>query len=603
MTAADLVIALARCLNLMGLSVLAGNLFFGLVLFPVQEAENHKRQDFSRDWLRLCIWSLLLSVVGLLVWIPIQTAALTGENRSVEVLRSLPSVLFGTAYGKAALLRATLLVTIGLLLWPAARFVWIRALALPLALCALLLQLRMGHPAAAENIALPVAVGAHLVAAALWFGSLPPLFALLRRSPHDGLKVARKFSAYGMAFVLILLCGAVVAGWFLAGGVPGLAGTIYGNIILAKNILFLSMLAVAALNRFRFSRDSASGIGLKYALIVETGLGAAAFVAASLLATQPPGAHEDALWPFAWRLRENILGDAFLMDTALRSIKPFALTALIITGGIFFPKWRWIVLAAGVSTPFILAQPLRLNLFLEEANPASFLHSSTGYTTSTIARGSISFQDHCSSCHGEDGRGRGPLATGNPAWPPDLTAPLFASQSDGELYWTILKGRVTNNGTLSMPGFGKYLDDKTAWSLVDYIRAIGSARRIGHPAPDGEVPPVHAPQVAIDCNKNDDDPGEPFNAVTLITIEAEVLRAFQVDVSGSLRACTISDRTALEVYALLVRPAGTATLLIDRDGWVRFRWPSPHPANPQALVGAIKKANDTPVTNPENWHH
>lgn len=602
MTTADLVIAMARCLNVTGLAVLAGTLFFGLALFPVREAET-RLHGFPRDWSRLCIWSLVSSTIGLLVWVPIQTAALTGESRASEVFHALPPVLFGTAFGTAALLRAILLLVIGLLLRPATRVPWICALTLLLALCALLLQLRMGHPAAAENIALPVAAGAHLAAAALWFGSLPPLFALLRRSTHEGLRAARKFSAYGMAFVLVLLCGAGVAGWFLAGGLPGLAGTIYGNIILAKSILFLSMLAIAAMNRLYLSRDGASGVGLKYALTIETGLGLATFAAASLLATQPPGAHEDALWPFAYRLRENILGDAFLVDMALRSLKPFAFAALIVSSGLFFPKWRWIALAAGAATAFTFAQPLRLNLFLEEANPASFLRSPTGYGTIAIARGAAAFQNQCSSCHGGDGRGRGPLATGDPIWPPDLTAPLFASRSDGELYWTILKGRATGNGIPSMPGFEKRLDQKTAWSLVDYIRAIGSARAIALPSPDGQVPPVRAPQMQIACDGKHYDPGQPSEAFTLVTVEAETLRADLVDASGNIHACTVSDQTALSVYALLIRPSGSASLLIDRGGWVRFRWPSARAVSPQALAVAIKKANDAPVTNRKGGHH
>lgn len=600
MTLTDFVIALARCLNIAGLATLAGMLFFGLALYPKLAEKQSRELGFYRDWLRLCIFSLALASAGLLIWIPLQTAALIGTNNPLEIARALPLVLSGTAFGIAISLRVLIFIII-VLLFPAARRKWSSSLLLVLVFCALLLQLRMGHPAAAEDIGLPLAVGAHIIAAALWFGSLPPLYVLLRRSQTDGLRVARRFSIFGLLFVSVLFCGAIAAAWFLAGGLPGLVGTLYGNIILAKSLIFILMLTIAALNRFYLSRPGASGRGLQYALIVEGGLGLVAFIAASLLATQPPGIHEDIFWPFAYRLRDNIFSDAFLMDMVWRSVKPFALAALIIACGVAFPRWRWVALGAGIAAALMFAQPLRLNLFLEDATPASFLRSPTGYSTIAIARGETAFQTHCSSCHGEDGRGRGPLATGDPAWPPDLTAPFFASRSDGELYWTTLKGRKTASGIASMPGFEDQLDSKTAWSLVDYIRTIGSARSIGLPSPNGEVPPVRAPQVQLSCNNTRYDLGQPSTAFMLVTIEADNFRTERVDDAGNRDRCAVSDQTAYAAYALLIHNQNNTRLLIDGDGWIRFRWSMER--SDQELAAAIQKARDKPVTSLKGGHH
>ncbi len=603
MTMMDFVIALARCLNIAGLALLAGALFFRIALFQTPQRDNQTARGFSRDWFRLCVISLALASAGLLLWVPLQTAALIGGTSLLAVIQALATVLLGTAFGNAASLRAILFIVIALLLYPAMRIAWLRVFVLLLVLIAMLLQLRMGHPAAAENIGLPLAAGAHLVAASLWFGSLPPLFILLRHSTYEGLRVARKFSIFGIAFVLVLLSSAIAAGWFLAGGLPGLAGTVYGNIILLKSILFLSMLTLAALNRLYLSRKGASGTGLKYALVVEALLGASAFIAASLLATQPPAIHEDVTWPFAYRLRDHIFSDPFLMDMLWRSLKPFAVAALILACGVFFAKWRWFALALGIATAFLFAQPLRSSLFLEEANPASFLRSPTGYSTIAIARGETAFQKQCSSCHGNDGRGRGALATGDPAWPPDLTAPLFASRSDGELYWTILKGRVTKGGVRSMPGFEERLDTKTVWSLVDYMRTIGSARNIALPLPDGEVPPVRAPQLQLTCHGSRYNPGQIPDAFMLITIEDKTLRAERIDESGKRETCAVSDQTAFPAYRLLVRHQSNTGLLIDGDGWIRFRWQPGKTIPAEALAAAIQKARSKPVTSLKDGHH
>ncbi|MGU3399979.1 c-type cytochrome [Brucellaceae bacterium D45D] len=602
MTVSDLVIALARCLNITGLAVLAGTLFFRLAIFP--HGKNlGQGSDFSRIWWRLCFYAFLLGAAGLLLWIPLQTAVLVGKSDPGEVFRAIPSVLFGTTFGVAASTRAVLLVLIGIILPTATRRISSCALAVLLVLGALLLQLRMGHAAAAETIVLPIAIAAHLAAAAFWFGSLPPLYALLSHSPVDGLYAARRFSLFGMVFVLVLFLGALAGGWFLAGGLPGLAGTIYGNILLIKSALFLSMLFIAALNRLYLSRVGASGTGLKYALLIETGLGLCAFIAASILATQPPGVHENAIWPFAHRLRDNILDDPFLVDAAWRSLKPWLWAALIIAAGLFLPKWRLAALGAGALSAFIFFQPLRLNLFLEEANPASFLRSPTGHSTIAIARGAAAFQSHCTPCHGVDGRGRGPLATGDPVWPPDLTAPLFASRSDGELYWTIQNGRKTAKGIASMPGFEDRIDGKTVWSLVNYLRTVASARSIGLPSPDGAVPPVRAPQVQLACEAGKYTIGQKSSPFTLVTIKKAELHATRIDPSGHREGCAVSDQSASEAYAILIRPADTGMLLIDSDGWIRFRWPANHSPSPQDITASIRKALDKPVTKPGEGHH
>ncbi|EMG52527.1 hypothetical protein WYI_16818 [Ochrobactrum sp. CDB2] len=389
----------------------------------------------------------------------------------------------------------------------------------------------------------------------------------------------------------------------MTGGLPGLVGTTYGRIMIVKIALLAAMLTLAALNRFWLSRDGSSGRGLGYALIVEGTIGLVVFLAASLLATQPPGVHEDIIWPFAYRLRDNILGDAFLVDAAWRSFKPLLLAFLIGIGCLLLPKWRWQAIVIAAVIGFVWFQPPRIGLFLQDANEASFLRSPTSYTSIAIARGAAAFVGNCASCHGNDGRGRGEQATGDPVWPPDLTAPLFADRSDGEIFWTIMHGKELQDGRQSMPGFETMLDAKTAWSLVDYIRTIASARTISMPAPDGAVYPAASPRITIYCGARRHEVGRQSDNFWLLLLKGEQLEAFAVDSNGITAQCDVSDQTAAVAIQLLTPTADGASFLVDQNGWIRFRWSGHERLEPSILETAISKARANPVSLSNRGHH
>ncbi len=602
MTGIDIVIALVRCLNLAGLAMLAGALFFRILLVP-SAISGGKLASFMRIWRQLCVYSVAISAFGLVLWVPLQFSLLSGASSFSDAFAFFPSGLLGTAFGIASCLRALAIVFAALLLPYAVKSQAIRILLFLIAVFALGLQMRMGHAAASDTIWLPLAVSAHVIAGALWFGSLPPLYLLLRVSRDEGLQAAQRFSLYGIVFVAVLVVGAAIAGWLLTGGLPGLVGTTYGRIMIVKIALLAAMLTLAALNHFWLSRDGSSGRGLGYALILEGTIGLVVFLAASLLATQPPGVHEDITWPFAYRLRDNILGDAFLVDAAWRSFKPLLLAFLIGIGCLLLPKWRWQAIVIAAVIGFVWFQPPRIELFLQDANEASFLRSPTSYTSIAIARGAAAFVGNCASCHGNDGRGRGEQATGDPVWPPDLTAPLFADRSDGEIFWTIMHGKELQDGRQSMPGFETVLDAKTAWSLVDYIRTIASARTISMPAPDGAVYPAASPRITVYCGARRHEVGRQSDNFWLLLLKGEQLEAFAVDSNGITAQCDVSDQTAAVAIQLLTPTADGASFLVDQNGWIRFRWLGHERLEPSILETAISKARANPVSLSNRGHH
>lgn len=84
----------------------------------------------------------------------------------------------------------------------------------------------------------------------------------------------------------------------------------------------------------------------------------------------------------------------------------------------------------------------------------------------TIKKGRTLYQDHCSDCHGNKGRGDGSNAADLEIKPSDLTRRNVLDQSDGALFWKISQGRKP------MPGYGKKLSDEQRWQLIHYVRTL-----------------------------------------------------------------------------------------------------------------------------------
>lgn len=141
--------------------------------------------------------------------------------------------------------------------------------------------------------------GLHAVAAAGWFGALLALTGgVIRRVSAERSAVAlHRFSIFGTIFVATLVVtGAVntvmIAGW---SGLPTLAGTLYGGLLIAKIALFGGMLLLAAANRWRLTprleRDGVAALpALRRSLTLETTLALAIMALVAALGTMDPTA-------------------------------------------------------------------------------------------------------------------------------------------------------------------------------------------------------------------------------------------------------------------------------------------------------------------------
>ncbi len=86
-------------------------------------------------------------------------------------------------------------------------------------------------------------------------------------------------------------------------------------------------------------------------------------------------------------------------------------------------------------------------------------------SSESIERGKQIYAQNCTSCHGEQGRGDGPVATTLPVPPTDLTYPVRSAGPDPEDTFRVLTVGLEGS---PMPKFD-YLSEEDRWHLVSYI--------------------------------------------------------------------------------------------------------------------------------------
>jgi putative copper resistance protein D len=104
-----------------------------------------------------------------------------------------------------------------------------------------------GHAAAGPPVQV-VSDVTHLIAAGAWLGALPGFVVLLGCAQPVSItaQVTRRFSTLGVLSVGTLVVTGIGNAWYLVGDVPGLIGTAYGRLLLAKLALFAAMVTLAS---------------------------------------------------------------------------------------------------------------------------------------------------------------------------------------------------------------------------------------------------------------------------------------------------------------------------------------------------------------------
>lgn len=457
-----------------GVHVAALLSLFGTLIFVAVMAEGLRDAARLRGILhRLIRVSAACALLAGVAWLAMESAVIAGADNVSTTMQALPVVALRTQYGQWFVLRCVLLIV--LLVMPLSRRVGFVA-AILLAGIALAVQPLLGHAGAMggnvgrELIASEIV---HLAAAGAWLGGLLPLFIAVSFLPHeDAARMCCNFTPIGLSAVLLLAGTAVVQVATLMGGLPGLFGTAYGHVALVKLGLFVLLLTLAAINRLVLTERMAQGGSrshMRVSIAGEMALGALVVIVAAFLSSLTPGTHEEPVWPFPWRPSLSAFDEPLLRRELVGALAALGVAVLVATVGVVWRRVRWLALAAALVILF-LAIP-HFDLLLVQAYPTRFFISPTEFAATAIAHGARLFATNCTTCHGVDARGNGPVAKSLPVPPADLTAEHLWGHSDGDLYWFISHGFPAPDGSFSMPAFGSALSSEAIWDLIDYLHA------------------------------------------------------------------------------------------------------------------------------------
>jgi putative copper resistance protein D len=288
----------------------AGAALFGTPLFLI-----YGMRSAGADALRwprpLVVASAAVLLAGALLSLFAQTAAMAGDPAAAFDPETLATVLTGTPFGVAIVVRiaATALALVAGLRFAAARGLWMAMSGL--GGVALATFAWSGHGAAEPGLAGQVHAAAdilHLLASGVWLGALAALAVLLRprRAPPSDAELRAThaalagFAGVGSLSVATLVLTGLVNTWFLVGPsrIFDMADSPYGVLLLIKLGLFVGMLGLAATNRFHLTpglamalergQPSAATADLRNSVLVETAAGFTVLVLVSVLGTLAP---------------------------------------------------------------------------------------------------------------------------------------------------------------------------------------------------------------------------------------------------------------------------------------------------------------------------
>ncbi|MDN3563581.1 CopD family protein [Paeniroseomonas aquatica] len=135
----------------------------------------------------------------------------------------------------------------------------------------------------------------HLMVAAYWIGSLPPLAWVSRRDGPQAARLIEDWARIASIAVPVLAAAGLLLAWWIVGNFEQLLGSWYGWILISKVTLVAGLLGIAAWHRFQLTPALAAhipGAGAKLARSIALESIVALLVlyaVAEMVATSPPG--------------------------------------------------------------------------------------------------------------------------------------------------------------------------------------------------------------------------------------------------------------------------------------------------------------------------
>ena len=130
-------------------------------------------------------------------------------------------------------------------------------------------------------------------------------------------------------------------------------------------------------------------------------------------------------------------------------------------------------IAAVAAWSFVLAATVAADGQTTPRAVAAKLKNPVASSPASIAAGQGAYQKYCRFCHGATGRGDSPSApqTMKPSNLADAT--WDRGSSDGEIFTVIQEGAGPE---YKMKGLKGKLSEADTWSIVNYLRTLGSAK-------------------------------------------------------------------------------------------------------------------------------
>ena len=209
------------------------------------------------DAVRLRRWAACAAALGIVAGtgaLAAQVGVLTGGETPLDA--EVWGVVIASRAGTSYSLAGAGLLLVGLLAFG-------RRWAVPAALGGLLVcssYAAVGHTTTlAPRPPLACLLLVHLVVAAFWVGSLPPLAWTSRREGSAAARLVEGWARVAVLAVPALVAAGLVLAWWILGGVRQLFASRYGWALLAKVALVGALLGSAAWHRYRLMPALAAG--------------------------------------------------------------------------------------------------------------------------------------------------------------------------------------------------------------------------------------------------------------------------------------------------------------------------------------------------------